>query len=288
MGFPIPYIYVADVSDSDEELDGRIEIIDGSQRIRALFYFVTNEVELTDLKELKGLEGFKFEDLSSGRQRRFLRESLRFVELKGDVEESHRRDLFERINSGVKELVGAESRHGAEYANSEYYREVIDVCAANSLFMKLAPLSDKKRANGDHRELVTRFFAFYHDFDSYAGNLSDFLEDYLIKVKGESQERIKSDVLLFNNVMCFIDANFDFGFRRTATSKTTTRTRFDSLAIGAAKALQESKELTESITPVSEWAFSEEFLKVINSDAANNKSNVTNRIEYAKNRFLGE
>lgn len=288
MDFPIPYIYVADVSDSNEELDGRIEIIDGSQRIRALFYFVTNEVELTDLKELKGLEGFKFEDLNSGRQRRFLRESLRFVELKGDVEESHRRDLFERINSGVKELVGAESRHGADYANSDYYKNVIEACTTNKLFVKLAPLSDKKRSNGDHRELVTRFFAFYHDFENYNGNLGEFLEQYLINVKDINQERIESDVLLFENVMTFIDINFDFGFRRTETSKTTTRTRFDSLAVGAAKALQENQGLTESITPISEWAFSEEFLKVINSDAANNKSNVTNRIEYAKNKFLGE
>lgn len=288
MDFPIPYIYVADVSDDDEELDGRIEIIDGSQRIRALYYFVTNEVELTDLKELKILEGFKFEDLSAGRQRRFLRESLRFVELKGDVKESHRRDLFERINSGVKELVGAESRHGAEYANSNYYRNVIEECAKNDLFESLAPLSDKKRANGDHRELVTRFFAFYHDFDNYNGNLGEFLEQYLRDIKDADEERVRSDVALFNSVMTFIKNNFIFGFRRTETSKTTTRTRFDSLAVGAAKALQEQENLTKSIAPVSEWAFSEEFLKVINSDAANNKSNVTERIEYAKNKFLGE
>lgn len=288
MDFPIPYIYVADVSDNDEELDGRIEIIDGSQRIRALFNFVNNEVELSDLKELKSLEGFKFEDLPAGRQRRFMRESLRFVELKGEVKESHRRDLFERINSGVKPLVGAESRHGADYADSRYYRQVIEVCTENALFKELAPLSDKKRANGDHRELVTRFFAFYHNFDNYSGKLGDFLEDYLKEVKDAGEQRIQSDRRLFENVMSFIDYNFNFGFKRTEKSKTTTRTRFDSLALGAAQALQQNNNLTESVTPISEWAFSEEFLKIINSDAANNKGNVINRIEYAKNKFLGE
>lgn len=288
MDFPIPYIYVADVLSDDVELDGRIEIIDGSQRIRALFYFINNEVELTDLKELKNLEGFKFEDLTAGRQRRFLRESLRFVELKGEVEESHRRDLFERINSGVKALVGAESRHGADYANSNYYINVIEVCAENSLFAKLAPLSNGKRASGDHRELVTRFFAFYHDFDSYNGNLGEFLEGYLIKVKDEGQGKINSDVLLFNKVMDFINNNFAFGFRRTKTSNTTTRTRFDSLALGAARALSKNDKLENSVTPISEWAFSDEYLAVINSDAANNKSNVVNRIEYAEKKFLGE
>ncbi len=288
MDFPIPYVYVADVLNDDDELDGRIEIIDGSQRIRALYYFVNNQVELTDLKELKVLEGFKFEDLSSGRQRRFLRESLRFVELKGDVEESHRRDLFERINSGVKPLVGAESRHGADYANSKYYSNVIEQCAINPVFEKIAPLSDSKRASGDHRELVTRFFAFYHEFENYNGNLGGFLENYLMNSKDKDSDDIDSDVKVFEKAMMFIDENFDYGFRRTKSSKTTTRTRFDSLALGAARALKENPELIKSVTPISDWAFSSEYLSVINSDAANNKSNVAERIEYAKSKFLGE
>ena len=287
MDFPIPYIYVADVESEDEELDGRIEIIDGSQRIRALAAFVSNDTCLKDLKELKDLEGFYFKDLTSGRQRRFMRESLKFIELKGNVKESHRRDLFERINSGVKPLVGAESRHGAEYASSEYYKKVIEGCANNSLFAKLAPLSDKKRESGDHRELVTRFFAFYHDMDNYKGSLVDFLEEYLLKSQSKIDQNIESDLELFDSVMAFIDDNFEIGFRRSAGSKATTRTRFDSLALGAAFALLEKPDLTKSCIDVSEWAFEDEYLIIINSDAANNKSNIEARVNYTKNKFLG-
>lgn len=287
MDFPIPYIYVADVESEDSELDGRIEIIDGSQRIRALAAFVANKVFLKELKELKDLEGFYFKDLTSGRQRRFMRESLRFIELKGNVKESHRRDLFERINSGVKPLVGAESRHGADYASSEYYIKVIEECANNKLFSELAPLSDRKRESGDHRELVTRFFAFYHDMENYKGNLRDFLEEYLIKSKDKIEADINSDVDLFDSVMKFIQKNFELGFRRTEGSRTTTRTRYDSLALGAAFALKDEPGLEYSVVPISEWAFEKEYLRIINSDAANNKSNIEARINYTKEKFLG-
>src|SRR5699024_5871100 len=45
---PVPYIYVADVADGDDE--GRIEIIDGTQRIRTLVRYLKNMLMLDNLK----------------------------------------------------------------------------------------------------------------------------------------------------------------------------------------------------------------------------------------------
>lgn len=288
LDFPIPYIYIANVSAEDLELDGRVEIIDGSQRIRALDYFVTNQVALQDLKELKALEGFKFDDLPAGRKRRFLRETLRFVELKGDVSESHRRDLFERINSGMKKLVGAETRHGSEFASSRFYKEVIISCSEDILFSKLAPLSDKKKSNGDHLELVTRFFAYLNDLSSYDGKVLQFLEGFLAKSVDRDETSVAGDLSEFSKTMNFIDTHFAMGFRRTPTSKTTPRARFEAIAVGVALALREIPDLTKPATPVSEWLFSEEFQLVISADSANNKSQLLSRIDYVKNKVLGE
>ena len=36
IGLPIPYVFVADVGSEDEELAGRLEIVDGTQRIRTV------------------------------------------------------------------------------------------------------------------------------------------------------------------------------------------------------------------------------------------------------------
>lgn len=287
LDFPIPYIYIANVTGEDYETDGRVEIIDGSQRIRALHYFVTNQVALHELKELKELDGFCFDDLPAGRKRRFLRETLRFVELKGEVDESHRRDLFERINSGVKKLVGAETRHGSEYASSVFYQKVIMPCSTDALFSKLAPLSDKKKSNGDHRELVTRYFAYLNDFDRYDGRVLQFLEGFLESAVGRTERDVEGDIEDFNKTMSFIDANFEMGFRRTENSKTTPRARFEAMAVGVALALREAPALTSPVIPVSDWLYGEEFQSVISADSANNKSQLIRRIQYVKNKVLG-
>ncbi|ESM27309.1 hypothetical protein L413_03076 [Klebsiella pneumoniae UCICRE 2] len=50
LGFPIPYIFTADVLSEDPELDGRIEIVDGSQRVRTIHAFIHNKLTLQDLK----------------------------------------------------------------------------------------------------------------------------------------------------------------------------------------------------------------------------------------------
>jgi len=62
LGFPIPYIFTADVLSEDPELDGRIEIVDGSQRVRTLHAFVNNELQLSELKSLSSINGFYFRD----------------------------------------------------------------------------------------------------------------------------------------------------------------------------------------------------------------------------------
>ena len=46
IGLPIPYLFVADVSNEDEELSGRLEIVDGTQRIRTLTAFSQNDLRL--------------------------------------------------------------------------------------------------------------------------------------------------------------------------------------------------------------------------------------------------
>ncbi|HHC7343560.1 TPA: DUF262 domain-containing protein [Vibrio cholerae] len=289
LSFPIPYLYIADVNSPDDpELDGRAEIIDGSQRVRALYYFVNNQFPLTELKELHSLEGFYFDDLLASRKRRFLRESLRLVELVGEVDESSRRDLFERINSGVKRLEAMEVRHGSEEANSRFYREVILPCSKNSLFAKLAPLSEKKRSNQDHIELALRYFAYVYDIDSYQGSVKPFLDNYLKKASKDivDDQRIQSFNADFQNTLEFINIYFgDLGFKKSIRSKTTPRARYEAIAVGVALALKEEPELRPAID-VSTWLTSDEFQLVVGADSANNETQLRNRINFVKNKLL--
>lgn len=288
LDFPIPYLYIADVFNEDPELDGRVEIIDGSQRIRSIYYFWNNEFELKDLKELKSLEGFKFSDLMASRQRRFLRASLRFIELKGDVEEQHRRDLFERINSGVKRLEAMEVRHGSDAAASVFYRDVVSPCSTNELFARLAPLSDRKRSNGDHRELVLRFFAYLNDLDNYKGFVAPFIDNYLnVQAEAVKEQDVDTFINDFESMLDFVGTHFPMGFKKTPTSKTTPRARYEAIAVGTALALKANPQLQAPAIPVGDWLFEEEFEAIVTADSANNTSQLKNRIFYVKNKLLG-
>jgi uncharacterized protein with ParB-like and HNH nuclease domain len=59
LDLPIPYLFFA-----DERESGKLEIVDGSQRIRTLNSFKNNEFTLEGLEKLDLLNGFKFSDLS--------------------------------------------------------------------------------------------------------------------------------------------------------------------------------------------------------------------------------
>jgi len=289
LDFPIPYLYIADVDNPDDpEIDGRIEIIDGSQRVRALHFFVNDQIELTDLKEIKELEGFKFSDLPASRRRRFLRETLRLVELKGGVDEDTRRDLFERINSGVKRLEAMEVRHGSQAANSIFYKDVISSCADSSIFSELAPLSTKKKANADHKELVLRFFAYINNLENYKGYVKPFLDEYLDKQSEIVDSNDVNDFIgEFDRTMSFIKENIPLGFRKTSNSKTTPRARYEAISVGTALALRENPNL-EPAEPISNWITSTEFQKIVGADSANNISQLKARVNFVKNKLLGE
>ncbi len=97
LNLPIPYLYVADVHTGESE--GRLEIVDGSQRIRTLVRFLSNEFKLDDLKMLPMLNGFHFKDFPVSRQLRFRRKTMRMIELM-EVDEEARRQLFDRLNTG--------------------------------------------------------------------------------------------------------------------------------------------------------------------------------------------
>ena len=75
------------------------------------------------------------------------------------------------------------------------------------------------------------------------------------------------------------------GFRKTPTSKSTPRARFEALAIGINMALRVNPELPPK--EISSWIDTDEFKDIITSDGANNKGRLKNRIDYVKNHLLG-
>jgi len=284
IGLPIPYIFISDVSSEDPEYDGRVEIVDGSQRIRTLYAFLKNQLQLIGLKTLTDLNGFKFEDLPMSRQRRFNRIPIRVIELNRQCTEDIRRDLFERINTGSDILSEMEVRKGSLLGDTDLYTKVITTCSKLKLFKKLAPLSKEVEKRDERKEFVLRFFAYLENYQKFGHVVRDFLNEYM---ESHKKELTDSDVnhmtQEFETMLKFVGKYFPHGFAKTEQAQTTPRVRFEAIAVGVALALRKRPDLTVSNL---DWLYSEEFKKHTTSDASNSKPRVIARIEYVRDKLL--
>ncbi len=292
IGLPIPYIFIADVASDDPEYDGRTEIVDGSQRIRTLHAFLTNKLELTELKLLTEINGFKFEDLPLSRQRRFNRIPIRIIELSQQCNEDTRRDLFERINTGSDTLKAMEIRKGSELGNTPLYKQVIKPCSQLELFKELAPMSPNKEIRDERMEFTLRFFAYLENYQQFQHSVREFLDEYMGKYSSKDDENTQSmnnqEIQRMNEefakVLQFVKTYYPHGFKKTENAKETYRVRFEAISVGTALALRKNPNLTPANM---EWLDSFEFKKFTTSDASNSRPKVITRIEYVRDKLLG-
>jgi uncharacterized protein with ParB-like and HNH nuclease domain len=93
LGLPILPLFGAQIIEL-----GRLEIIDGSQRIKTLAAFMTNKLQLTNLTTLDTLNGFSFSNFSRSLQRKFKNKSIIIIILT-DTDEMVKNDISNRINN---------------------------------------------------------------------------------------------------------------------------------------------------------------------------------------------
>lgn len=275
IGLPIPFLFLAEINDDE----GRLEIVDGSQRIRTLTEFTTGKLVLSDLEKLTLLNGVAFEQLPLSRQRKFNRATIRIIALSDDADEETRRDLFERINTGSDPLTHMEQRRGSMRGP---FVSFIEECASDALFCKLAPLSAPYIKRREREEYVLRFFAYFERYKHFEKGVKEFLDSY-VKDKNSNFDRAQLKAV-FENTLTFVDRHFRFGFVRPNFT-TAKRVRFEALAVGSALALVENPNLTPSSTDA--WIDCDEFNDLTTSDASNSKPKVIKRIEYVRDKLLG-
>jgi len=275
LGVPIPYFFFADV-------DGKMEIVDGSQRIRTMAEYIRGDLILGGLEKLTELNGSKFSDLPIHRRRRILNKGLRAIYLSEKTDGIARFDLFERLNTGSDELKPAEIRKGA-LAGAFY--DFLEECAENSIFKEICPITSSIGMRSEGTERILRFFAYSNSLDGYKGRVSPFLDTYMKKMnKLFDNDQKKVMQKKFDRMTNFVKNNFPNGFRKTETAKSTPRVRFEAIAIGASNALDINESLiVQSVA----WLESEEFKRVTRSDAANNKSNLEGRVNFVRDKLLG-
>jgi hypothetical protein len=280
MGLPIPFIFFWEMP------DGRLEIVDGSQRLRTIEEFVLGDFRIGDLEQLTHVSGFRFGDLPESRQRKLKNRSIRGIVLNEHADEAARLDMFERINTGSKIANTAEVRRGALAGP---FLDLVIELATLPTFVQLAPMSKTRRDERGGEELVSRFFAYGDGLEKYRDRPSDFIFDY----SKSMNERFRQDPSLvqayrarFVDTMAFVARTFPNGFSKGAKSTATPRARFEAIAIGSDQALREDRSIVATQPNVLSWIDGDEFQKVTGSDGANAVARLRARIEFVRARLM--
>ncbi|WP_202419629.1 DUF262 domain-containing protein [Pseudoduganella guangdongensis] len=178
---PIPSIFVI------ENDDGRLELVDGLQRVSSLIQFINNEAIELPLLTLEGcdlvpeLNGTTFEDLPLTLKLKLKRSAIRTVIIKRQSNQFLRYEMFKRLNTGGSKLSDQDIRNvNARILGGADFYAFINKCAQYGAFRTtmelLSPVAIEAR--GDE-ELVLRFFAVKNYRDKFKGSISDWLDTFM-------------------------------------------------------------------------------------------------------------
>lgn len=296
MGLPIPFVFFW------QALDGRMEIVDGAQRLRTIQEFMEDKFTLKDLEILPKANGLKFSDFSQPLRYRIAETGIRCIVLDQSTDAVMRTEMFARINTGGTLANEAEVRRGVLQGP---FMDLVIKLSESEEFIKLTPISKKQVRAREREELVTRFFAYLEGFESTLKNgegdipsykespkkfYFDFVKTMNEKISAEEEngisetsEKLKAE---FKHMLAFVTKVSPNGFNKTATGKQVPRVRFEAIAVGSALALRDKESLfnrSPNITPLLE---ADNFEKAVRSDAANVKSKLLNRINLVRNWLL--
>lgn len=212
LDIPLPVIYLT------EELDGKIYVIDGQQRLTAFFsflkgYFPDNKnFKLSGLKVLKEYQGKSFKELPEDIQDKIRYCQIRTITFKKESDPNLKFEIFERLNTGSVPLNTQEIRN-CIYRGK--YNDLIRELAKDPDFLSLLGLKSSDQRMKDV-ELVLRFAAFYHStYINYKAPMKTFFNNEMVRFQNISEydsELLKS---AFKNAVSIIKSLLgDKAFKR--------------------------------------------------------------------------
>lgn len=207
---PIPVCYFAELEDSS------CSVIDGQQRLTAIYRYLNDEFKLKSLKIRDDLNKLKFSQLSIVDQRSIKLRIIRCIVILKDSDPEIRFDVFDRLNSNSVKLNRQELRNSL-YKGS--LNNLVKELSKHEIFKKLRRAKDVEKRMNDC-EIILRFFALYFNGANYQGKLSKFLDDYLESGMKFNSEKIEQHREIFLKTIDIIHSIFgENSFRRYAPTE---------------------------------------------------------------------
>lgn len=289
VGLPIPFMFFYQMP------DGRMEIVDGSQRMRAMRAFLKEGLRLSDLVLVPELNTFSFQDLPQDRRNKLEDITIRTVVLDTSTDPSTRAEMFARINKSGTIANEAEIRRGSLPGA---VTEMIRALAEDKQFVAATPMTQRAIDQREREELVTRFFAYLDGWETSEGrfpNYKDRPKKYLYDYLKNANERAAQDPAIINVMkqefivmLDNVSQLFPSGFLKNPKANTVPRVRFEAIATGTAIALREKGSLSISSSEVFVEMKRRKFDDIVVSDGANVRSKLEGRIGLVRSILVGE
>ncbi|WP_020210917.1 DUF262 domain-containing protein [Gilvimarinus chinensis] len=174
LNIPVPPVYLS------EDEYGTYTVIDGKQRITAIYDFLSGKFKLKDLKEVPELNGFTFEQLPTQLKRALsIRPFMRVITLLKQSDPELKYEVFLRLNTGGEKLKAQEIRNVA-FAGP--LNDLLFELSENEfLKSKLKITSNKSAAyrSMDDLELVLRFFTIHSRWENFGKKISVAMDDFM-------------------------------------------------------------------------------------------------------------
>ena len=282
LGLPIPIIFVA------ENEAGRLEIVDGSQRIRTLSAYLSDLLLIDGLEKLTEMNGTKFSDLPVSRQRKIKNTPIRMIVLSEAATEQVKNDLFERINRGSDILRNMEKRKGIY--RGPFTKFIYDECAKNEKLVKNSPLAKTVDNRQELEELILRFFALieaYPNFSTHKRGIGSMLDDYMDKTNEIFDEILRVKLIdSYQKMLNFVDSSFKHGFSKRR-DQPVSRVYFEALSVGVHLALKERPDLKVEKVDTGIWLADSYFRNLIAGKyKTHTPEKMRQRIDYVKKKLL--
>jgi len=180
LNIPVPPVFLA------EDEYGKYSVIDGKQRITAIYKFIEKNQKLVNLEKFTEIENFTFSQLPEPLNNALkIRPYVRVITLLKQSDPLLKYEVFNRLNTGGDNLLPQEIRNAAY--EGDLNDSLVEMSKHDFLRKQLNILEKKNRLRSKlflemrDVEYVLRFFTLREYWQNFSGNMRNEMDRFMLE-----------------------------------------------------------------------------------------------------------